>query len=405
MAQKVVLAYSGGLDTSAIIPWLVEQVGCEVVAFVGDVGQGEQELEGIEAKALASGAGACFVVDLRDEFVEDYVLPSVMAGAVYEGRYLLGTAMARPVLAKAQVELARRVGADALAHGCTGKGNDQVRFESAFASLAPDLEVIAPWRVWSMRGRDDLLAYLADRGIACSASAEKIYSRDRNLWHVSHEGGSIEDPFNHPPEDAWMLSRPVEQTPDAPGQVMLSFRGGRPTSLDGRAMSPRQILERLNAIGSLHGVGRVDMVENRLVGIKSRGLYETPGGTILFEALRALEEIVYDRDALRWRQRAGLDFAELLYTGKWFTPTREAIWAGVRRLAGDLTGDVVVRLFKGQAMPVARRSPNSLYDANLATFDDDGVYSHADAGGFIRLWSLPQRVAASRKLADSEAPA
>ena len=396
MVKKIVLAYSGGLDTSVIASWLVENLDCEVVAFVADVGQGEQELAGVEERALGSGASACHVADLKAEFVADYVCPSLAAGAVYEGKYLLGTAMARPLIAKAQVELAREVGADAVAHGCTGKGNDQVRFESAFAALAPDLEVIAPWRIWDLRSREDLLAYLAERGISCSAGPGRIYSRDRNLWHVSHEGGAIENPWGAPPADAWQITAPVEMTPDIPQEVCLTFEGGRATELDGRPLAPHALLDELNRIAGEHGVGRVDIVENRLVGMKSRGLYETPGGTVLVEAMKGLAEIVLDRDTAHYRQHLGLTFADLLYDGKWFTPLREALAACAEKIAERLTGAVVVKLLKGQATTVKRQSPVSLYDECFATFGEDDVYDHRHAEGFIRLHSLPQRIAAMK---------
>jgi argininosuccinate synthase len=393
MARKVVLAYSGGLDTSAIVPWLKEHYDCDVVAFAGDVGQGDEELEGLEEKAIRSGASECHVVDLKREFLEQYVFPTLITGAVYEGRYLLGTSMARPVLAKAQVQVARRVGADALAHGCTGKGNDQVRFESAFAALAPDLEVIAPWRIWDMRSREDLLNYLAERNIPCAASRTRIYSRDRNLWHISHEGGEIEDPWNPPPEDAWMLTIPPERAPDEPAEVEVAFRRGRPVAVDGRELPPERLVAELNEIAGRHGVGRVDLVENRLVGMKSRGLYETPGGTVIVEALRGLEELVLDRETLHWREHLGLTFAELVYNGRWFTPLREALSAAAESIASRLDGRVVVRLFKGRATAIRRESPNSLYSEQFATFGADEVYNQKHAEGFIRLLSLPERIA------------
>lgn len=404
MPKKVVLAYSGGLDTSVILAWLVETYGCEVVAYCGDVGQGDEELAGLEAKALASGASACHVVDLKREFVEEFVFPTLMAGAVYEGRYLLGTAMARPPLARAQVEIARLVGADAVAHGCTGKGNDQVRFEAAFSALAPDLEVIAPWRIWPMRSREDLLAYLDERGIPCATSAEKIYSRDRNLWHISHEGGAIEDPWSPPPEDAWMLTVPIAQTPDSPVEVAIDFEHGIPVAVDGVAMAGHALVEHLNAIACVHGVGRIDIIENRVVGMKSRGLYETPGGTVLNEALGALEELVLDRETFRYREQLALEFARLVYEGRWFTPLREALQASAESIARPLTGRIVIELFKGHATPVRRRSVNSLYSEAFATFSADEVYDQQHAEGFIRLLTLPERIRAMKAL-DAKAAA
>lgn len=396
--NKVVLAYSGGLDTSAIVPWLVENKGCEVIAFVADVGQGEGELEGVEEKAKSSGASACYVVDLRREFIEDYVFPTLISGAVYEGRYLLGTSMARPVIAKAQVELARKVGADAVAHGCTGKGNDQVRFEATFAALAPDLAVVAPWREWRLRSREDLLAYLDERNIPCSSSLTKIYSRDRNLWHISHEGGSIEDPWSAPPEDAWMLTASPMEAPDEAVEVTIGFEKGRPVSVDGVKLAGHEIVARLNAIAGPHGVGRVDLVENRCVGMKSRGLYETPGGTVLVEALRGLEELTLDRETLHFRQELALKFARLVYDGRWFTAQRDAITHCCERIAVRTTGEVVVRLYKGTATTIKRRSPMSLYSEDFATFGADEVYNQKHAEGFIRLLTLPERIKALKEM-------
>jgi argininosuccinate synthase len=398
MSRKVVLAYSGGLDTSAIVPWLKENHDCEVVCFAADVGQGAGELDGIEEKAIRSGACDCYVVDLTRAFVRDYVFPTIITGGVYEGRYLLGTAMARPIIAKAQVEVAHKVGADALAHGCTGKGNDQVRFESTFNALAPEMEVIAPWRTWEMRSREDLLKYLQKRGIPCSTTAKKIYSRDRNLWHISHEGGAIEDLWAPPPEDAWMLTASPQDSPDEAQRVMIDFERGRPTAVDGQAMEPNELLAHLNGIGGTHGVGRVDIVENRLVGMKSRGLYETPGGTIILEALRALEEIVLDRETLHYREHLGLEFAELLYNGRWFTPKREAISVAAESIAAALDGTIVVELYKGRATPIQRSSPNSLYAEEFATFGPDEVYDQKHSEGFIRLLSLPERIAGFKRL-------
>jgi len=394
--MRIVLAYSGGLDTSAIVPWLREHYDCEVICFVGDVGQGADELTGVEEKARASGASECHVVDQRREFIEEFVVPTILSGAIYEGRYLLGTSIARPILARGQVQLARKVGADALCHGCTGKGNDQVRFESAFAALAPDLQVIAPWREWTLRSREDLLEYLAKHKVPTTASATKMYSRDRNLWHISHEGGALEDPWNAPPDDVWMLTRHVKDAPDAPTEVVIGFECGRPHTLDGHSVDSVALLERLNAVAGTHGVGRVDIVENRLVGMKSRGCYETPGGTVLCEAMRGLEELVLDRETLHWREQVGLRFAELVYNGQWFTPLREALQAGIEHVAQRMTGEVRVRLHKGRAWTVGRRSPNSLYAESFATFGRDEVYNQKDAGGFIRLFSLPSRIAALR---------
>ena len=397
MANKVVLAYSGGLDTSAIMPWLKENYDCEIIAVVADVGQGDEELVGIEEKAMKSGASACYILDLKREFIEEYAFPCLVANAVYEGTYLLGTSFARPVIAKAQVEIARKVGADAVSHGCTGKGNDQVRFESTFAALAPDLEVIAPWREWNLRSREDLLDYLAERNIPTTASAKKIYSRDRNLWHISHEGGALENPWNPPPDDMWMLTSSVNEAPNHHRDVMITFEGGFPVALDGERTHGEAIVTELNEIAGKHAVGRVDLIENRLVGMKSRGCYETPGGTVLHTALRALEELVLDRESRHERDRVALKFAELVYNGQWFTPIRAAYWAMIRTLAEPLDGDVVVRLYKGNCTAVQRRSPNSLYDERFATFGREEVYNQSHAAGFIRLFSLPSRIAAMRE--------
>jgi argininosuccinate synthase len=398
MTMKVVLAYSGGLDTSAIVPWLRENYDCDVIAFVGDVGQGKSELDGVEEKARNSGASACYVVDLRREFVDEYVYPTILAGSVYEGRYLLGTSMARPVLAKAQVEIALKTGADALCHGCTGKGNDQVRFESAFAALAPHLQVVAPWREWNLKSREDLIRYIREHNVPCSASLEKIYSRDRNLWHISHEGGALEDPWNPPPDDVWMLTKHVADAPERADEVRLVFERGRAKSLDGKSMKSHDILAALNEIAGRHGVGRVDIVENRLVGMKSRGCYETPGGTVLVEAIRALEQLCMDRESLHFREHLGLRFAEIVYNGQWFTPLREAIQASVEQIASRLNGEVVIRLHKGVATAVRRQSPNSLYSEDYATFGEEAVYDQTDSKGFIRLYSLPARIAALQKM-------
>ena len=393
--KKVVLAYSGGLDTSAIIPWLKENYhGCEVVAFCADVGQGEEELEGIVEKAIASGASECHVVDLKEEFVKDYIYPIVKTGAVYEGQYLLGTSMARPVIAKAHVEVALKVGADALCHGCTGKGNDQVRFESCFAALAPQLKVIAPWREWDMVSREDLLAYLAERDIPCSASLTKIYSRDANAWHISHEGGELEDPWCEPSKEVWTMTVDPLEAPDTPETVMLTFNQGELTAVDGKSLSPYQALMYLNDKAAAHGVGRIDIVENRLVGMKSRGCYETPGGTVLMAAYKGLETLILDKESLKYRESVALEFSHVIYDGRWFTPLAKAQLAAAGSLAEKVTGDVVVKLFKGQAVVSQRRSPYSLYSEEFATFGADEVYDQKHAEGFIRLFSLSSRIAA-----------
>ncbi len=397
-AKKVVVAYSGGLDTTVVIPWLVENYGCEVIAYVGDVGQGEEELQGIREKAIRTGASECYIDDLRREFVEDYVYPTMITGAVYEGKYLLGTAIARPILAKGQVDCARKVGADALAHGCTGKGNDQVRFEGAYAALAPDMKIIAPWREWSLRSREDLLGFLAKRNIPTTASLTKIYSRDRNLWHMSHEGAGIENPWNAPPEDAWTMTVSPEAAPNTPEEVTIGIEKGRPVSLNGKHLAGEEMVAALNKIAGKHGVGRIDLVENRLVGMKSRGLYETPGGTVLVEAMRGVEHLVLDRETLHFREHLGLLFAEQVYNGRWFTPLREALWAAADNIAQRLTGKVVVKLYKGTATAIKRQSDNSLYAEQYATFGADEVYNQKHAEGFNRLWHLPARIAGSQAL-------
>lgn len=392
--KKVVLAYSGGLDTSAIVPWLKDNYDCEVIAFVANVGQGDEELAGVEQKAINSGASSCHIVDLREEFVKDVIYPTLKTGAVYEGQYLLGTSMARPVIAKAQVKLALELGADALCHGCTGKGNDQVRFEGAFAALAPQLKVIAPWREWQFNSRQSLLNYLAEKKVPTTASATKIYSRDANLWHISHEGGELENPWCEPSEQVWMWTKSPEQAPDLPAYVELSFASGELISINGHKIAPVAAIELLNQLGSEHGVGRIDIVENRLVGMKSRGCYETPGGTILMAALKGLEALVYDRTSLKYREEIGLEFAQLVYDGRWFTPLKDALLAAATSLANQLTGDVVVKLYKGNVSVAKRRSPNSLYSEAFATFEGDEVYNQKDAAGFIRLYSLASRIRA-----------
>ncbi|MCF2857370.1 argininosuccinate synthase [Pseudoalteromonas sp. SMS1] len=395
--KKVVLAYSGGLDTSAIVPWLKENYGCEVVAFVADVGQGEEELVGVEEKALASGASECHIVDLKEELVSDYIYPTLQTGAVYEGTYLLGTSMARPIIAKAQVEVARKVGADALSHGCTGKGNDQVRFESCFSALAPDLHVIAPWREWELSSRESLLDYLAHRQIPCAASATKIYSRDANIWHISHEGGELEDPWNQPSDQVWTLTTSPELAPDKAEYVSLLVEQGQVVGVNGERYSPYQCLVKLNDIAAAHGVGRIDIVENRLVGMKSRGCYETPGGTVIMAALQAIDELVLDKSSRKWKETLSSEFSHLVYDGRWFTPLKDSILAAAQALAVDASGEVVLKLYKGQVVAVQKQSANSLYSEDFATFGEDDVYDQSHAEGFIRLFSLSSRIAALNK--------
>lgn len=393
--SKIVLAYSGGLDTSAIIPWLKENYdGCEVIAFVADIGQEREDLEGIEQKALRSGAAACHIADLKEEFIRDYVYPVLKTGALYEGTYLLGTAMARPLIAKAQVALALNLGADALCHGATGKGNDQVRFETTYAALAPTLKVVAPWREWALRSREALLAYLQQHNIPTTASLEKIYSRDANAWHISTEGGVLENPWNATNQDCWMWTVAPEDAPNQPEWVTVGVEKGEVVAVNGNRMSPLACLETLNRLGVQHGIGRIDIVENRLVGIKSRGCYETPGGTIIMAALRGVEQLVLDRDSFRWREQLGQEMSYVVYDGCWFAPLRESIQAAADTLAKAVNGNVVIKLYKGQATVVQKHSANSLYNEAFATFGEDEVYDHRHAGGFIRLFSLSSRIRA-----------
>jgi argininosuccinate synthase len=408
-AKKVVLAYSGGLDTSVIVPWLKENYGCEVVTFTADLGQGSDELEGLEEKALASGATKAYVMDLREEFLSEYAFPTMQAGAIYERQYLLGTSFARPVTAKYMVQVAEKEGADAVAHGCTGKGNDQVRFELTVKALNPLLGVIAPWREWDIRSREDALAYARARGIPVAASEKSIYSRDRNIWHMSHEGGILEDPWTEPEVEMFTLTVAPEAAPDTPGYVTLHFEKGFPVAIDDEALGPVEILTELNSLGGAHGVGRIDLVENRLVGIKSRGVYETPGGTILYAAHQALESVSLDRETLHYKEVLGHRYAELVYYGQWFTPLREALDAFVAKTQERVTGDVRLKLFKGSCLVVGRRSPFSLYREDFATFGKDDVYDQADAEGFINLFGLPLKVKAlverqNGTPADLEAP-
>jgi argininosuccinate synthase len=391
--MKIVLAYSGGLDTSVIVSWLKENYTGEVITFTADLGQGE-ELSGIEAKALASGASKAYVEDIRQEFLMEYAFPTMMAGAIYERQYLLGTSSARPVTAKKMVEIANKEGADAVSHGCTGKGNDQVRFELAVKALNPQLKVIAPWREWNIRSREDALDYAAAHNIPVTSSRKSIYSRDRNIWHLSHEGGPLEDPSLPPPEDMFMITVAPEEAPDQPAYVSIDFEQGYPVGLEGARLGPVELLTRLNELGGAHGVGRLDMVENRLVGMKSRGVYETPGGTILYTAHRALETLCLDRDTMHYKHLVADRFAELVYFGKWFTPLREALWAFVQKTQEPVTGTVKVKLFKGSCTHVGMRSPNSLYREDFATFGQDAVYNQADAQGFINLFGLPLTVQA-----------
>ena len=387
-ARRVCLAYSGGLDTSVILRWLIEEYGCEVVAYCADVGQ-EEELSGLPEKARASGAVDCIVRDVREEFVSDYVFPAIHAAAIYEGTYLLGTALARPVIAKHHVEVARETGCDAVSHGATGKGNDQIRFELAFRALGPEFKVIAPWREWDLRSRQDCMDYAEKFDIPVTASLKKPYSIDRNLMHCSFEGGVLEDPWNEPEEEMFLLSQSPEAAPDVPAELVIGFEGGNPVALDGETYSPAQLLARLNQLAGVHGIGRVDMVENRFVGLKSRGVYETPGGTVLHAAHRAMESITMDREVMHERDRLAPRFAELVYNGFWFSPEMDFLRASIEASQKNIGGEVRLKLYKGAVRITGRRSPNSLYSERLATFEeDDGAYDQTDAGGFIRLQGL-----------------
>ena len=393
--KKIVLAYSGGLDTSVILPWLKERYpGCEVIAFAADVGQGADELDGIEAKALASGASKCIVADLRREFAEQYCFRLLAAGAVYEHDYLLGTSIARPLIAKAQVDCAKKEKADAVAHGATGKGNDQVRFELTYMALAPDLKVLVPWRDprWTLTSREAAVEYAEAHGIPIAQSKKSIYSRDRNLWHISHEGAELENPANEPRPEVFVLSPPVEKAPDKPEHVEIEFAEGVPMGINGKRLEPVALLEEANRLGAKHAVGQADIAENRLVGIKSRGVYETPGGTILYAAHALLEALCLDRDTLHYKHQVALRYAELVYYGQWFSLLREALDALVDRTQRKVTGKARLKLYKGQAIPAGASSPHSLYSEDLASFVMGEEYDPADATGFIHLFGLPMKV-------------
>jgi argininosuccinate synthase len=400
---RVVLAYSGGLDTSIIVPWLRENYGAEVICVAADVGQGE-ELSGLEDKARASGASACFVEDLREEFVTGFVWPTLRAGAVYGRKYLLGTSMARPIIARRQVEVARMVGATHLAHGCTGKGNDQVRFELTYAALAPELPVIAPWREWDIRSREDALEYAARHDVPVTATKTKIYSRDRNLWHVSHEGGPLEDPAYEPTEDLFLMTRSPEDAPPVPAYVTIAFEQGTPVAVDGQALGPVQVIERLNQIGGVHGIGRIDLVEDRLVGMKSRGIYETPGGTLLYAAHSELEQLTLDRRTLALKDVIAPRYADLVYEGRWWSTERVAMDALIDVTQKAVTGEIRLKLHRGNVTVAGRWSAQSLYDERFVTFGEDDVYQQSDAAGFIRLFGLPSRVAALKAQEAALAP-
>jgi argininosuccinate synthase len=397
IAKKVALAYSGGLDTSIIIPWLKEHYGCEVVAVCGDIGQGGEELDGLKEKALKTGASEVYVEDMREEFVSDYLWKLVRAGGVYEHKYLLGTSIARPLLAQRQAQVALKTGCDALAHGCTGKGNDQVRFELTYKAIAPHLTVIAPWREWDINSREDAIEYAAQHNVPIAQSTTKIYSRDRNIWHISHEGGELEDPANAAPDHIWMLTKSPKDAPGKPADVTIGFESGKPVSINGKKLAGVPLLEQLNALGGEHGVGRIDLVENRFVGMKSRGCYETPGGTILMAAVRELEALTLDRTTMQYKQKLALDYAEMVYNGTWFTPLREALDAFLKNVAEPVTGEVTMRLYKGNLEPVSRKSPNSLYSLDIASFTMGASYDQKDALGFINLIGLPIKVRALLK--------
>ena len=393
--KKVALAYSGGLDTSVIIPWLKENYGCEVVAVCGDIGQGGDELTGLEQKALKTGASEVHVEDMREEFVRDYLWKVVRSGGVYEHKYLLGTSIARPLLAKKQVEVALATGCDALAHGCTGKGNDQVRFELTYKAFAPHLAVIAPWREWDIVSREDAIEYAKKHNVPIAQSTTKIYSRDRNIWHISHEGGELEDPANAATDGIWMLTKSPAEAPDTPGEVTIGFENGIPVSVNGKTMKAFELLETLNSIGAEHGIGRIDLVENRFVGMKSRGCYETPGGTLIMFAIRELEALTLDKATLHFKQKLALDYAEMVYNGLWFTPLREALDAFFESVSRNTTGEVKLRLYKGNLTPLSRKSPYSLYSLDIASFTMGASYDQKDALGFINLIGLPIKVRAA----------
>lgn len=391
--KKVVLAYSGGLDTSIIIPWLKETYGYEVIAMSADLGQGE-ELAPLQEKAIKSGASKLYIEDLREEFLTDFIFPTLKAGAVYEGSYLLGTSFARPLIARRLVEIAEKEGAVAIAHGATGKGNDQVRFELSVKALNPDLEIIAPWRLWNLKSREDCIDYAQARGIPVPVTKDRPYSMDRNLWHLSHEGGDLENPWNEPQRDLYLLGVSPEDAPDEATYIELGFEQGVPVSLNGQKIAPVALLETLNELGGKNGVGIVDMVENRLVGMKSRGVYETPGGTILYMAHQALERLTLDRLTLHYKEQIALKYAEIVYDGVWYSPLREALDAFVNVTQKNATGTVRVKLYKGNCTLAGVKSPYSLYNEAFATFGEDGVYDQKDAGGFINLFGLPLKVRA-----------
>ncbi len=401
--KKAVLAYSGGLDTSVIVPWLRENYDCEVVCFTADVGQAE-ELDSLPERSKASGASKLIMKDLRAEFCTDYLWPLLRSGALYERKYLLGTSIARPLIAKHQVLVAEQEGADAVAHGCTGKGNDQVRFELAFTALNPRLHIIAPWREWDIKSREDAVAYLVKHNLPVPSKNPSLFSRDRNLWHISHEGGPLENADYIPDESLFMLSVSPEKAPNEPEEVSITFDGGVPVALNGKAVAPVALVETLNQLGGKHGIGRVDLVETRLVGMKSRGIYETPGGTILTTAHKELESITLDRDTLHYKDTVAQRYAELVYFGQWFAPLRESLDAFFLETQKPVTGTITLRLYKGNVTIAGRKSPYSLYREEFATFGHSAVYDHTDAAGFIRLFALPSKVKAMRDMGTQDVP-
>jgi len=397
MVNKVVLAYSGGLDTSVMIPWLKENYGCEVIAFAANLGQ-EEELKGLKQKAIKTGASKVYIEDLTDEFADDFLFPMLKSGAVYEGSYLLGTSVARPLIAKRQVEIAKKEKADAVAHGATGKGNDQVRFELTYKALAPNLEIVAPWREWDLKGREEEIEYAKQRCIPVPVSKSKPYSSDRNLWHISYEGGILEDPWFEPNEDMFLLTNSPAKAPNKPAYVEIEFKNGIPVKLNGKSYKGSALIKKLNEIGGKNGIGRVDIVENRLVGIKSRGVYETPGGTILYAAHQALESITLDRDTAHYKQSAAARYAELVYYGQWYTPLKDALDAFIDETQKNVSGVVRLKLYKGNCTVVGRKSPYSLYRSDLATFEKEEIYNQKDAEGFINLFGLPMKVQALKRV-------
>lgn len=394
--EKIVLAYSGGLDTSVIITWLLDNYDCEVIAVCCNAGQTD-DFKAIEKKAYDTGASKAYVVDIREDFITDFIWPTLKSGAIYENDYLLGTSMARPLMAEALLDIAHQEGAYIIAHGCTGKGNDQVRFETTINALDPSIKIIAPWRIWELESREDCIAYAHKHGIPIDQNEKDIYSRDQNIWHISHEGGNLENPWNEHYDDIHVMSLPPEKAPDKPTYVEIGFEKGIPVSIDGEKLSPIDLLEKLNKLGGENGVGTIDIIENRLVGMKSRGVYETPGGTILYKAHIALEKLILDRDTMAYKNIVSQKYSQLIYDGLWYTPLREAIDAFVDSTQELVTGEVKVKLYKGSATPVASKSPNSLYSEEFATFSKDEVYNQKDAEGFINLFSLPLKIRAMQK--------